>query len=79
MYYFGEMNAYCAFQTSVLFKWRNGLPYLYTHWDQSKPTETPGQDCVLSHNNKWRDTSCNIRLPFLCEIIMSKKFPTDER
>lgn len=50
--------------------WSNGLPYIFTNWNQSEPSQKPGEDCVLSHNNKWKDTSCKIRLPFLCEKII---------
>lgn len=50
--------------------WSNGLPYIFTNWNQSEPSQKPGENCVLSHNNKWKDTSCKIRLPFLCEKII---------
>lgn len=59
--------------TSDLYMWSNGLPYIFTNWNQSEPSQKPGEDCVLSHNNKWKDTSCKIRLPFLCEKIIEKQ------
>ncbi|XP_052701321.1 macrophage mannose receptor 1-like [Crassostrea angulata] len=59
--------------TSDLYMWSNGLPYIFTNWNQSEPSQKPGEDCVLSHNNKWKDTSCKIRLPFLCEKIIENQ------
>ncbi|XP_062604307.1 C-type mannose receptor 2-like isoform X1 [Saccostrea cucullata] len=58
--------------TSNLYQWSNGLPYLYTHWNQSEPSQRPGEECVLSHDNKWQDSSCKINLPYLCEKNLGK-------
>ncbi|XP_061172826.1 macrophage mannose receptor 1-like isoform X2 [Saccostrea echinata] len=57
---------------SNLYQWSNGLPYLYSNWNQSEPSQRPGEDCVLSHNNKWQDRSCKINLPYLCEKNLGK-------
>ncbi|XP_048736074.2 macrophage mannose receptor 1-like isoform X1 [Ostrea edulis] len=58
--------------TSALYQWSNGLSYLYTNWNKSEPSQKLGYDCVLSHDNKWKDMPCKSRLPYLCEKSLDK-------
>ena len=59
---------YHTFQTTTAFHWSDTSPYIFTAWGKAQPTMKTNAECVVSSNNTWRDVSCDLVLPSLCEI-----------
>ncbi|XP_022330695.2 macrophage mannose receptor 1-like isoform X2 [Crassostrea virginica] len=58
---------------TVLYRWTDGLPYLYHHWKDSEPSQRPGEECVISENGPWMDVPCTNKYPYLCKIDLDRK------
>lgn len=53
---------------TVLYRWTDGNPYMFSHWNDSKPSQQPNEECVVSLNGMWMDVPCTKEYPYLCEI-----------
>lgn len=51
-----------------MYRWTDGNPYMFSHWNDSKPSQQPNEECVVSLNGMWMDVPCIKEYPYLCEI-----------
>lgn len=55
-------------QDTVLYRWTDENPYLFSHWNDSEPSQQPNEECVISLNGMWMDVPCTKEYPYLCEV-----------
>ncbi|CAC5400511.1 MRC [Mytilus coruscus] len=54
----------------ITYKWSNGWPVMYTHWNSDY---LPSKPCIAVGEDFWTDKDCDTKLPALCQI--NKKSP----
>ncbi|XP_062571892.1 macrophage mannose receptor 1-like [Saccostrea cucullata] len=57
---------------AALYRWNDGTPYQFSHWNDSEPSQEPNEDCVVSRDGNWMDVPCTEKHSFLCEINLDK-------
>lgn len=53
---------------TVLYRWTDGNPYMFSHWNDSEPSQQPDEECVVSLNGMWMDVPCSKEYPYMCKI-----------
>ncbi len=52
--------------------WLDGIPIVYSHWDEGEPNDGGGEDCGLimtrhGRESEWDDRPCESERPYICE------------
>ena len=47
--------------------WSDNSKWSYTNWAPGQPDNKTGEDCLLTENGMWLDTSCDRNHTFMCE------------
>ncbi|XP_056022926.1 macrophage mannose receptor 1-like isoform X2 [Ostrea edulis] len=58
--------------TTAMYRWGDGIPYQFSHWKESEPSQAPGEECVVSDHGEWMDVPCTGNYSYLCEINLDK-------
>ena len=58
--------------TEGTWRWADGAPVGYTHWDEGEPNDGGGEDCGVimtasGRTTEWDDRSCSSERPSVCE------------
>ncbi|XP_061173496.1 macrophage mannose receptor 1-like [Saccostrea echinata] len=58
---------------AALYRWNDGTPYQFSHWNDSEPSQGPEEECIVSRDGDWMDVPCAEKHSYLCEINFEKK------